>query len=75
MNKYDGLHPKLVEVLKQMKEVNDTMKTKKYCFDECDNTFVKKCFAHNLYMNLNLLEILLNEWDIDYKCKVFKDGE
>ena len=73
MNKYDGLHPKLVEILKQIKEVNKTMRSKKICFDQCDDERIKKLYAHNLYMDLSLLSILLNEWNYDYECKVLKD--
>ncbi len=61
-----------MEVLKQIKEVNKTMKSKKICFDQCNDERIKKLFAHNLYMDLSLLSILLNEWDLIMNVKFLK---
>ena len=61
-----------MEVLKQIKEVNKTMKSKKICFDQCNDERIKKLFAQNLYMDLSLLSILLNEWDLIMNVKFLK---
>ena len=58
--------------MKQIKEVNKTMKSKKICFDQCNDERIKKLFAHNLYMDLSLLSILLNEWDLIMNVKFLK---
>lgn len=57
-----GMHEYLRNVLKNINEVKKTLRTKKYCFDECNDEKIKKIFLLALKADLFQLYKSLGFW-------------